>query len=221
MRVLLVEDYPPLRTAVNQALTVQGWAVDVAGDGDEGRWYAKSNRYDLIILDIMLPGVDGLTLLREWRAAGDRTHVLLITARDSVDDRIAGLDVGADDYLPKPFAMGELLARARALLRRGYDRKNPCLTIDDLVIDTVQHSARRGARDLDLTPREYALLEFLAMRQGQLVTREEIREHLYDFASDRDSNVINVYVGYLRKKLGEPAILHTRRGQGYQLGGEA
>lgn len=222
MRILLVEDYAPLRLAVVEALRLQGYAVDAAGDGAEGRWYAQGNHYDLIILDIMLPEVDGLSLLRAWRGAGDRTHVLVITARDTLDDRVAGLDGGADDYLVKPFAIPELLARVRALLRRGYETKNPRLIIGDLVIDTNRRQAQRGGRDLGLTPREYALLEYLALRQGALVTRDEIREHLYDFAADPGSNVINVYIGYLRRKLGdEPSpLLHTQRGQGYVLGGE-
>lgn len=219
MRILLVEDYAPLRIAIAEALRLQGYAVDAAGDGAEARWYATGNQYDLIVLDIMLPEVDGLSLLREWRGKGDRTHVLVITARDTLDDRIAGLDGGADDYLVKPFAIAELLARARALLRRGYQIKNPLLTLGDLVIDTARHQARRGTRDLGLTPREYALLEYLASRPGELVTREEIREHVYDFAADPGSNVINVYVGYLRRKLGDEPVplLHTQRGQGYVL----
>lgn len=223
MRILLVEDYAPLRQAVAEALRLQGYAVDVASDGAEGRWYAAGNTYDLIILDLMLPEIDGLTLLRIWRDQGVTTHILVITAHDTLDDRIAGLDGGADDYLVKPFAMPELLARARALLRRGYQIKNPLLTIGDLVIDTTRRQAKRGGRDLELTPREYALLEYLASRQGELVSREEIREHVYDFAADPSSNVINVYVGYLRRKLGEesPPLLHTQRGQGYMLGVEA
>jgi len=223
MRLLLIEDYPPLRLAISQALTLQGYALDVAPDGTEGTWYATNNHYDLIILDIMLPGIDGLTLLGNLRRAGNQTHVLLITARDGVNDRITGLDLGADDYLVKPFAIGELLARVRALLRRGYERKNPHLVVGDLDIDTTTRSARRGGRSLDLTPREYALLEYLALRSDTLVSRDEIREHLYDFASDPNSNVINVYIGYLRKKLGDDPVplLHTRRGQGYLLGLES
>lgn len=223
MRLLLIEDYAPLRLAISQALALEHYAVDVAPDGTEGRWYATSNPYDLIILDIMLPGVDGLTLLKELRQAGNHAHILLITARDGVDDRIKGLDLGADDYLVKPFAIGELLARVRALVRRGYAAKNPRISVGDLTLDTTSRRVERSGKALDLTPREYALLEYLALRQGTLVTREEIREHLYDFASDANSNVINVYIGYLRRKLGEEPmpLLHTRRGQGYILGTEA
>lgn len=222
MRLLLIEDYAPLRLAISQALELQGYAVDIAPDGVEGRWFATTTAHDLIILDIMLPGIDGLSLLRELRQGGNRAHVLLITARDSVEDRIAGLDLGADDYLVKPFAMGELLARVRALIRRGYEIKNPLITVGDLVVDTTNRRVRRGERAIDLTPREYTLLEYLVLRQGTLVTREQIREHLYDFAADADSNVINVYIGYLRRKLGDDPepLVHTRRGQGYLLGHE-
>jgi DNA-binding response OmpR family regulator len=219
MRILVVEDYPPLRLAVVEALRLHDHAVDAAGDGEEARWFAQANRYDLIILDLMLPGIDGLGLLREWRGRGDGTHVLVITARDAIEDRVAGLDGGADDYLVKPFPMPELLARVRALLRRGYQTKNPLVTVGDLEIDTVRRSARRGGRDLGLTPREYALLVYLASRQGEVVTRDEIRERLYDFDRDPSSNVINVYIGYLRRKLGDEPhpLLHTVRGQGYLL----
>jgi DNA-binding response OmpR family regulator len=222
MRILLVEDYAPLRLAVSQALTLQGYAVDAAGDGTEGRWFATGNSYDLIILDIMLPGIDGLSLLGEFRRNGNSAHVLIITARDSVDDRIAGLDLGADDYLVKPFVMNELLARVRALLRRGYESKNPLITIADLEVDTVRHLVRRAGRAIELTSREYSLLEYLALRRDTLVTRDDIREHLYDFSSDHASNVINVYIGYLRRKIGDRPmpLLHTRRGQGYVLSEE-
>ena len=220
MRILLVEDYEPLRESITQGLSENGFAVDSAADGHEGLWYAGSTDYDAVVLDIALPGIDGLTILQRLRRAGKRTPVLLLTARDTVADRVAGLDSGADDYLIKPFAFEELLARIRALLRRKYDSVNPLLRIRDLEINTATRTVARSGRKIDLTAREYALLEFLALRTGQVVTRTDVWEHIYDFQSTVESNVVDVYVGYLRKKLeagGESRIIHTRRGQGYVL----
>jgi DNA-binding response OmpR family regulator len=168
----------------------------------------------------MLPELDGISVLRRLRARGSRVPVLVLTARDGVDDRVTGLDVGADDYLVKPFALAELIARVRALVRRGYDRPDPLIRIADLEIDTARRAVRRGAVAIELSAREYALLEYLAMRAGELVTRTQIWEHVYDFRSDAQSNVVDVYIGYLRKKLehgGAPRLIHTRRGQGYVL----
>lgn len=221
MRVLLVEDYEPVRKSVSQGLQEAGFAVDASADGEEGLWYAESNDYDVIVLDIMLPVVDGLTILARLRRAGKTTPILLLTAKDTVEDRVTGLDFGADDYLVKPFAFEELLARVRALVRRRYDAKDPVLRVDDLEIDTAKHTVSRAGEPIDLTAREYALLEFLALRAGEVVSRTDIWEHLYDFDSSVESNVVNVYVGYLRKKierLGLPRLIHTRRGQGYMLG---
>jgi DNA-binding response OmpR family regulator len=221
MRVLLVEDYEPLRRSVSQGLREAGYAVDTTGDGEEGLWFARSNDYDAIILDIMLPGIDGLAILRKLRQAGRSTPVLLLTARDTVEDRVTGLDLGADDYLVKPFAFAELLARVRALLRRRYDAASPVLTVQDLEIDTARRTVRRGGREIELTAREYALLEFLILRAGQVVSRSDIWEHVYDFNSSAESNVVDVYIGYLRRKIerpGLPRLIHTRRGQGYILG---
>ncbi|MBK9974077.1 MAG: response regulator transcription factor [Planctomycetes bacterium] len=221
MRILIVEDYAPIREAVAQSLSEEGFAVDATGDGKEGLWYATTNPYDAIILDLNLPGLPGLELLRQARAKGVTSHVLVLTARDGVDDRVRGLDAGADDYLIKPFAMPELLSRIRALVRRGYGRKNPEIRIADLRIDTASHEVKRGGKPVDLTAREFALLEYMAMRAGQVVTRTEIWEHVYDFHSEAGSNVVDVYIGYLRKKLhgkGQAALIHTRRGQGYVLG---
>jgi DNA-binding response OmpR family regulator len=221
MRVLVVEDYAPLRKAVAQGLEEAGFAVDATGDGQEALWYAKGETYDAIILDLMLPGIDGLTLLRRLREAGNKTHVLILTAKDTLDDRVRGLNVGADDYLIKPFAFEELLARIRALIRRKYDAKDPLIRVSDLEVDTVRHVVRRGDQPIELTAREYALLEFLALRAGSLVTRSDIWEHVYEFHSSPESNVVDVYVGYLRKKIersGSPRLIHTRRGQGYVLG---
>jgi len=220
MRILLVEDYRPLRESVGQALEEAGCAVDSSADGEEGLWYARSGQYDAIVLDIVLPGLDGLSILRRLRQAGDRTPTLLLTAKDTVADRVAGLDCGADDYLVKPFALEELLARVRALLRRKYDAADPVLRVRDLEVDTVSRRVRRAGEPIELTAREYALLEFLAHRAGQIVSRTEILEHVYDFNATVESNVVDVYIGYLRKKTeraDRPRLIHTRRGQGYVL----
>lgn len=221
MRILVIEDYQPLRAAVVAAIGATGSAVDASGNGDEGAWYAKVNAYDLIVLDLCLPGIDGMEVLRRMRTEGSQAHVLITSAKDTLADRVAGLDAGADDYLAKPYAVEELLARIRALVRRKYQRKQPVLEIADLRIDTVTHEIRRGGDLIDLTPREYALLELLAHRSGELVTRQDIRERIYDFRTDLGSNVIDVYIGYLRRKLedgGRSRLLHTKRGHGYRLG---
>ena len=221
MRVLVVEDYAPLRKAGVQGLEEAGFAVDATGDGEEGLWYARSNQYDVIVLDLMLPSRDGLSVLTSLRQAGDPVHVLILTAKDALDDRVRGLNVGADDYLVKPFAFEELLARVRALVRRRYETKSPIIRIADLEIDTVARMVRRGGTGIELTAREYALLEFLALRAGQLVSRTDIWEHVYDFRSSAQSNVVDVYIGYLRRKIERPdlpRLIHTRRGQGYILG---
>lgn len=220
MRVLLVEDYPPIRESVGQMLSESGFAVDLAEDGEDGLWHAQSGEHDVIVLDIALPKRDGLAVLRELRNAGHQTPVLLLTARDTVRDRVGGLNLGADDYLVKPFALDELLARVRALLRRKYASAGALLKIQDLELDTVARSVRRAGRRIDLTAREFALLELLALRTGQIVSRTEIWTHVYDFASTVESNVVDVYIGYLRKKLelpGHTRLIHTRRGQGYVL----
>ena len=204
MRLLVVEDYAPLRKAVVRALQEAGYAVDATGEGQEGLWYAQSNDYDLIVLDLMLPGLDGWSILRSLREEGIQTHVLILTARDAVEDRVEGLDLGADDYLVKPFALDELLARVRALLRRQYQSKSPLIKVADLELDQATRQVRRGGREIDLTRREYALLEYLALRAGEVVSRGDIWEHLYEFNSQAQSNVVDVYIGYLRKKLDRP-----------------
>ena len=224
MRLLLIEDYRPLLQSLTKGLREAGFAVDCTGDGQEGLWYALGNDYDVIVLDLMLPGLDGLTILRRLRAEGRQSHVLILTARDTLDDRVAGLDLGADDYMVKPFAFKELLARVRALLRRSYRRKNPLVTIQDLEIDVARQRVRRGEQDISLTPREYALLEYLAMRAGEVVSRSDLWEHVYEFNSTASSNVVDVYIGYLRKKIeqaGKPSLINTVRGRGYMLGAEA
>ena len=221
MRVLVIEDYEPLRKALVQGLQEAGLAVDSSSDGEEGLWYAQSNNHDTIVLDIMLPKIDGLSILKRLRQAGSETPILLLTARDTVDDRVQGLNLGADDYLVKPFAFEELLARVRALVRRGCNHKDPVIRIDDLEIDTAGRTVRRGGQPVNLSAREYALLEFLAVKAGQVVSRTAIWDHIYDFHSDPESNVVDVYIGYLRKKIERPGqvkLIHTKRGQGYLLG---
>jgi DNA-binding response OmpR family regulator len=222
MRILVIEDYQPLRKSLEQGLREAGFAVDATGDGPEGLWYARGGEYDVIVLDLMLPGMDGLTILRTLRAEGKQNHVLILTARDGVPDRIQGLDLGADDYLVKPFAFGELLARIRALVRRGYRKKSSELEIEDLRMDLNAQQVFRDGQLVQLSPREFALLEYLAMRAGEVVSRTDIWEHVYEFNDSAGSNVVDVYIGYLRKKLersGKPPLIQTIRGRGYQLGG--
>ena len=221
MKLLLIEDYLPLRKSLAQGLREAGFTVDATGDGEEGLWYAGSTTHDVIVLDLMLPKIDGLTILRRLRDQKNPARVLILTARDTVDDRVRGLNLGADDYMVKPFAFQELLARVNALIRRKYEVASPTVRVLDLEIDTNSRLVHRAGKAVDLTAREYALLEFLALRAGQIVTRTEIWEHLYEFSDDPNSNVIDVYIGYLRKKLEPdelPRLIHTRRGIGYMLG---
>jgi two-component system copper resistance phosphate regulon response regulator CusR len=223
MRLLLIEDYRPLRQSLTKGLHEAGFAVDATGDGKEGLWYAMGSEYDVIILDLMLPGMDGLEILKRVRGEGRKACVLILTAKDTVQDRVVGLDLGADDYLVKPFAFEELLARVRALLRRNYQEQRPCIEIDDLRIDLATQRVWRSLEEIQLTPREYALLEYLAMRIGQTVSRTDIWEHIYEFNSSASSNVVDVYIGYLRKKIerpDRPVLIHTARGRGYVLGAE-
>jgi DNA-binding response OmpR family regulator len=220
MRVLLVEDSPRLQRTIGTALRKSGYAVDVAGDGEEGLWQAESHDYDVIILDIMLPKRDGLSVLGELRQHGKSTHVLLLTARDTVPDRVRGLRAGADDYLVKPFALDELLARVEALCRRAYGNKQALITVGDLEIDTLGRRVRRAGREIELSAREYLLLEYLARRRGQVVSRAEVEEHIYDEQVDPMSNVVDSAICCLRKKLAatsETPLIHTRRGLGYAL----
>jgi DNA-binding response OmpR family regulator len=221
MRLLVVEDYRPLQQSLVKGLREAGFAVDTTRDGKEALWYATSNEYDVIILDLMLPGMDGLEILRKMRNRGKKSHVLILTAKDTVQDRVTGLDLGTDDYLVKPFAFEELMARVRALLRRSYREKNPSIKIKDLRIDLTTQRVWRSREEIQLTPREYVLLEYLAMRAGQMVSRSDIWEHVYEFNSSASSNVVDVYIGYLRRKIereGKPALIHTVRGRGYLLG---
>jgi DNA-binding response OmpR family regulator len=220
VRVLLVEDSPPIVRAVRQGLEEEGFAVDVATDGEEGDVKCRTTAYDVVVLDIMLPKVDGLTLLKRWRAAGISTHVLMLTAKTATQDKVAGLDTGADDYLAKPFEFAELIARIRALVRRGHQQKDPILRCYDLEIDTAARTVRRAGQAIHLTPREYALLEFLAYHRGKVVTRSMIWEHLYDEYDENTSNVVDVYIRYLRNKIDknfDPPLILTRWGEGYML----
>ena len=203
-----------------EGLRQSGYAVDVAGDGETGLWQAKTHDYDAIILDLMLPGMDGLSVLSGMRAAGRDAHVLVLTARDGVEDRVRGLRAGADDYLVKPFAFDELLARVEALTRRRHGRPHPTIQIGDLVIDTAARVVRRGGELIDLSPREYALLDYLAARGDAVVSRTEIEAHIYDDRTEPMSNVVDAAVYALRRKIDTPArpsLIITRRGMGYSL----
>jgi DNA-binding response OmpR family regulator len=228
MRVLLIEDYEPLARSVAQGLREAGYAVDVSGDGAEGLGLARSAPYDALVLDLMVPKIDGLTIVRELRAGGSNIAILIITARDKISSRVGGLDEGADDYLVKPFAFDELLARLRAVIRRRYQSTTNITRVGDLVIDSTARAVSRAGRGISLSAREFALLEYLALRRGQIVSRTEVWEHVYDFAAEPSSNVVDVYVGYLRRKIGDgeggsTRLIRTHRGLGYSLdagGGE-
>jgi DNA-binding response OmpR family regulator len=220
--VLLVEDSERLRRSVGTALRRSGFAVDVTGDGQEGLWLAQSNEYDTIVLDIMLPGLDGLSIVQRLRDEGRAAHVLFLTAKDTVDDRVRGLRLGADDYLIKPFALDELLARVEALCRRTHGQKPRRLVVADLEIDTAERTVFRAGELVRLKPREYLLLEYLARRAGELVTRSEIEAYLYSDATELLSNVVDSAVSSLRKKLHRAdaaPLIHTRHGFGYVMKG--
>ena len=222
-RLLLIEDNLDLRTQLALGLRTAGFVVDTAADGLEGWQAASAAEHDIILLDRMLPGLDGLEVLRRLRLSGSTVPVLLLTARDAVEDRVAGLDAGADDYLSKPFAVTELLARIRALLRRGHHRGDPVVTLGELEVDTAARAVRRNDRRIDLTEREYALLEYMLSRQGAVVSRSELFQALYADEPEETSNVVNVLVARLRRKLhpaGAKPVLHTRRGFGYLLSAE-
>ena len=221
MRLLLVEDSRRLREQVQIALKRSGYAVDAADNGDDGLWLAQNHRYDAAILDIMVPGIDGLQLLKRLRDEGDQTPVIFLTAKDSIEDRVAGLRGGADDYLVKPFALDELLARVEALCRRSYKKASPVVVVDDLRVDTTAKSASRSGVPIELTAREFAILEHLVLREGQVVSRTQIEENIYDDLVSPMSNVVDSAVCALRKKIAvspdSAPLIHTRRGQGYVL----
>lgn len=221
MRILVIEDYRPLRQSLEKGLREAGYSVDATGDGEEGYWYATRNRYDIVILDLMLPGMDGLSILKRLRAEDHKMHVLILTAKKALEDRVRGLDLGADDYLTKPFEFKELMARVRALIRREYRTKQSEMVVEDLHIDPTHHHVSRAGRDILLTAREFALLEYLVLRTGEVISRTDIWEHVYEFNSSATSNVVDVYISFLRKKIdteGLPSLIHTIRGRGYLLG---
>ena len=215
MRVLVIEDEPDLLSAPTQSLREDGYAVDAASEGRDGLFKAQSSDYDAIVLDLMLPGMEGWTLLRELRKTKP-VPVLILTARDALPDRVRGLDAGADDYLTKPFQLAELLARLRALIRRSAGTANPVISIGDIQIDTTAHTVTQAGQPVLLTPREYTLVEFLAMHKGKLVSRTAIYDHLFDEEDDSLSNLVDVHISNVRKKLGKDFIA-TRRGEGYQV----
>lgn len=220
MRVLVVEDEPTIANFIRQGLTEAGYAVDVAHDGREGYAYALAAEYDVLVLDIMLPKLNGLDLLQQLRSEGCKVPTLMLTARDTVDNRVEGLDAGADDYLVKPFAFPELLARVRALLRRPPLQTGTVLQIGDLHMDTAKHIVERNGRLIDLSPREYAVLEYLMRHPNQVLTRTQIGEHVWNFDFYNESNVVDVYIGYLRRKVDKGSdlpLIHTVRGVGYCL----
>ena len=220
MRILLIEDEPRMANVIARGLREQSYAVDVAQDGNAGLYQCSVNDYDLVVLDVLLPQRDGFEVCREMRARGNTTPVLMLTARTAVEDRVRGFDSGADDYLAKPFSFLELLARVRALLRREPNLRRDIFEIADLVIDSSSHRVSRSNKDIQLTAKEYALLEYLAQHGGQLVSRAEIAAHVWDDHFDPFSNTIEVYMNRLRKKIDEnysTKLLHTRRGEGYIL----
>ncbi len=223
MKILLVEDHKLLARSLKQALEEDGFAVDLAIAGDEADAKARGAVYDVVILDLMLPKIDGLTLLKGWRKDGFTFHVLILTAMGTLEDKVLGLNLGADDYLPKPFELTEFLARVRALVRRGHQAKDPILRIHDLEIDTGARSVRRAGKDIYLTPREFSLLRFLCYHRGKVVTRSMVWEHLYDENDDNTSNVVDVYIRYLRNKIDKnftPPLILTRWGEGYMIKGD-
>jgi DNA-binding response OmpR family regulator len=223
VRILLVEDEKRVAGVIARGLREESYAVDLAADGDEAVYLASVNSYDLVILDVMLPRKDGYEVCRELRALGQRQPILMLTARDAVDDRVAGLDSGADDYLVKPFDFKELLARLRALLRRPAEVRPAVVWVADLKLDTGSHRVERAGQAVSLTAKEYALLEFLVRNEGRVVGREQIAEHVWDGAFDPLTNLIDVYVKRLRAKLDQgrtPRLIHTRRGEGYILTAE-
>lgn len=220
MRLLFAEDQPQLRRSVTRALTAAGYSVDAAADGAQALDDLDGASYDAVILDVMMPRVDGLTVLRTLRGRGDVTPVLLLTARDAIDQRVEGLDAGADDYLVKPFALEELLARLRVLTRRKGSGRTNVYTLADLTVDTVARSAVRAGETLSLSAREYALLEYLIRNRGVILSREQIENNLWNYDYAGGTNVVDVYISYLRKKLDsghDRKLLHTVRGMGWVL----
>jgi two-component system copper resistance phosphate regulon response regulator CusR len=224
MRILVVEDEPVAAAVLAKGLREHAYAVDVAADGNAALEQAGVNDYDLVVLDVLLPGLDGLELCRQLRESGSTVPILMLTARGGLDQRVEGLDAGADDYLPKPYHFPELLARVRALLRRGPELAAAILAVEDLTIDPRARRVERAGRPIQLTSKEYALLEFLVRRTGEVVGRAEIAEHVWDDSFDPMSNLIEVYIQRLRRKIDDgqtSRLIHTRRGAGYTLAADA
>jgi DNA-binding response OmpR family regulator len=220
LRILLVEDNRRLSDSLRRSLTEDGYAVDVAYDGEEGEAWGLSYAFDAIILDIMLPKKDGLEVCRSLRDERVKSPIIMLTARDTLDDRVSGLDSGADDYLVKPFALEELLARLRALLRRDADDKSPVLHVGDLSLNPATHQVKRAGAPIDLTAKEFALLEYFMRNRGRIVTREMAEDHIWSYDFQATSNVVDVYVRRLRRKIDDPfenPLLETVRGAGYRL----
>ena len=218
MRILLAEDEPKVARHLAQGLSAEGYAVDTAADGDEAIWLAENTPYDIILLDVMMPGKDGFTIVRHLRRKQVITPVIFITARGEVEDRIRGLDAGGDDYLTKPFSLSELLARVRARLRRQQAQPFNILRVADLELDLISHSAKRAGQTIELTKREFALLEFLMVSAPKPVSKTAIVEHVWDQHFDSETNVVNVYIKHLRRKIDRPGLkplLHTVRGVGF------
>ena len=220
MKILVVEDEKKVASFLKKGLEQEYYSVDVAFDGKEGLNYIFSNEYDLIILDIMLPFMDGISLLKKIRKEKIGTPILMLTAKDTVDDKVTGLDSGADDYLAKPFAFEELLARIRALMRRKEESKSLILSVDNLSLDTQTHKVMRGGKEIILTPKEYSILEYLLRNKNNVVSRMKLTDHVYEYHFDPDTNVIDVYINKLRNKIDKDfkqQLLHTIRGIGYMI----
>ena len=223
MRVLVIEDSAKMANLLRRGLTEEGYAVDVAANGVDGVWLATEQPFDAIVLDVVLPDIDGFEVCRRLRGANCWAPLLMLTARDSVTDRVRGLDAGADDYLTKPFAFEELFARMRSLVRRGPSERAPVLEVGDLALDPAEHTVRRGPDGIRLTPKEFALLQYFMLRPGEALTRPQLLEHVWDYAFDGDPNIVDVYVGYLRDKIDRPFrrdTIETVRGIGYRLRSE-
>ncbi len=222
MRILVVEDERTLANLIKEGLEEENFSVDVAYDGEEGLFLAENEPYDAIILDIMLPKVDGIEILKRVRAKGIKTPVLMLTAKSSIEDKVLGLDSGADDYLTKPFSFEELLARLRAILRRAFGETDNVVRVADLELNLNTHEVKRGGVKIELSSKEYALLEYLVLNKNKLLTRSQISEHIYDYEYDFDSNVIDVMIARLRKKIDkgfDRKLIHTVRGAGYMIKG--
>ncbi len=220
MRILVIEDEKKVASFIKKGLEEEHYAVDTAYDGEEGLYMVETNEYDLIVLDLMIPKIDGLEVLKRVRGNRNNVPILVLTAKDTVDDIVKGLDAGCDDYLTKPFIFAEFLARVRALLRREKTDKEPVLTISDLTLSLVTHKVTRKGKEIDLTSKEYALLEYFMRNPDKVLTRTMISEHVWDYHFDSNTNVIDVYVNYLRRKVDkdfEPKLIHTIRGIGYMM----